>query len=513
MQQKAFVKLLGLHYKVLYKKGLENKVVDALSRQQEGQLHAIFACTPKWLETVIESYQHDSTTQQLLQETGSNDKGYTLVNGVIRHKGRIWLGNHTEAHEAVMLALHTNGLGGHSGVTVTYHKIRALFSWPNMKHDITQFSSKYEVCAKAKSEHNRLPGLLQPLPIPEQSWHTVSLDFIEGLPKSKTFDTILVVIDKFSKYAHFIPLSHPYTTLTVAQVYLNNIYKLHGLPQIIVSDRDRVFTSAVWQELFRLTHTTLNTSSSYHPQTGGQTERLNQCLETYLRCMIHDCPTKWFQWLPLAEYWYNTTYHSAHGTTPFEVLYGNKPRHFGITTTDTCSVPDLQQWLQDRSAMTQLIQQHLARAQQRMKFQADKQRSEREFAVGDWVYLKLQPHVQHSVARRTCAKLNYKYFGSYLILQRIGAVAYKLQLPPSSKIHQVVHVSQLKKAIPPDSTVTPDEHLSLLLTETELTPVQVLCTKLCLVGQLAHPFALVQWSFLPVDWTSWVNMKTLHNLS
>jgi hypothetical protein len=246
MQQKAFVKLLGLHYKVLYKKGLENKAADALSRQQEGELHALSACTPKWLETVIKAYQQDSTAQQLLQElslTGSNDKGYTLVNGVIRHKGRIWLGHHADAHEAVMLALHASGLGGHTGVTATYNKIRALFSWPNMKQDITQFISRCEVCAKAKSEHNRLPGLLQPLPIPEQSWHTVSLDFIEGLPKSKTFDTILVVIDKFSKYAHFIPLSHPYTALTVAQAYLNNIYKLHGLPQIIVSDRDRVFTS------------------------------------------------------------------------------------------------------------------------------------------------------------------------------------------------------------------------------------------------------------------------------
>jgi hypothetical protein len=148
-----------------------------------------------------------------------------------------------------------------------------------------------------------------------------------------------------------------------------------------------------------------------------------------------------------------------------------------------------------------------------MKFQADKQRTEREFSVGDWVYLKLQPHVQHSVARRTCAKLSYKYFGPYLVLQRIGVVAYKLQLPPSSKIHQVVHVSQLKKAIPPDSTVTPDEHLSLLLTETELSPVQVLHTKLCRVGQSARPFALVRWSSLPTDWTSWVNMNTLQHLS
>jgi len=109
------------------------------------------------------------------------------------------------------------------------------------------------------------------LPIPQFAWHTISLDFIEGLPKSKTFDTILVVIDKLTKYAHFICLAHPYTAITVAQAFLANIYKLHGMPSVIISDRDRVFTSAFWQELFKLTETTLNMSSSYHPQTDGQT--------------------------------------------------------------------------------------------------------------------------------------------------------------------------------------------------------------------------------------------------
>jgi len=140
------------------------------------------------------------------------------------------------------------------------------------------------------------------LPIPQFAWHTISMDFIEGLPKSKTYDTILVVIDKLTKYAHFICLSHPYTAITVAQAFLANIYKLHGMPTVIISDRDRAFTSSFWQELFKLTDTTLNKSSAYHPQTDGQTERLNQCLETYLRCMVQSCPTKWAQWIPLAEF-------------------------------------------------------------------------------------------------------------------------------------------------------------------------------------------------------------------
>ena len=338
---------------------------------------AISSSTPRWLEIILEGYNQDDQTKQLLTElslTGSNDKGFTLTDEIIKFKGRIWLGSHTEAHKAVLLALHSSGLGGHSGITATYHKVRALFAWPNMKQYVKDYINACEVCAQAKPEHCRLPGLLQPLLVPTHAWHTISLDFIEGLPKSKTFDTILVVIDKLTKYAHFICLAHPYTALSVAQAFINHIYKLHGLPSIIISDRDRVFTSALWQELFKLTDTTLNMSSAYHPQTDGQTKRLNHCLETYLRCMVHSCPNKWAQWIPLAEFWYNTTYHSAHGRTPFEAIYGHPPKHFGLTPDDACSVPDLDDWMKSRNTMLQHIKHNLSRAQQRMKNQADKNR-------------------------------------------------------------------------------------------------------------------------------------------
>jgi hypothetical protein len=164
----------------------------------------------------------------------------------------VWLGNNEEAHTAIMLALHSSGLGGHSGVTATYNKIKALFAWPGMKESIKHYISSCEVCAKAKTDHSRLPGLLYPLPIPKKAWQTISLDFIEGLPKSKSYNTILVVIDKLTKYAHFILLSHPYTAMIVAQQFLNHIYKLHGLTEVIISDRDKIFTSTLWQELYSL---------------------------------------------------------------------------------------------------------------------------------------------------------------------------------------------------------------------------------------------------------------------
>jgi len=189
-----------------------------------------------------------------------------------------------------------------------------------MKDNIKSFVSQCSICQHAKSERVPYPGLLSPLPVPQGAWQVVTPDFIEGLPKSSSYNCILVVVDKFFKYAHFLPLSHPFTALQVALVYMNNIFKLHGLPTAIVSDHDRIFTSTVWQELFKLTGTTLRMSTTYHPQTDGQTERVNQCLETYLRCFVRACTSKLSQWLSLAEFWYNTSYHSTLDSTPFMVI-------------------------------------------------------------------------------------------------------------------------------------------------------------------------------------------------
>jgi hypothetical protein len=200
-----------------------------------------------------------------------------------------------------MSALHDSPVGGHSGVPVTFQKIYKLFYWPAMRTAIREYVQSCTVCNQVKPDRSKYPGLLNPLPVPKSSWEAILMDFVEGLPTSDRANAIMVVVDRYSKFAHFIALHHPFTASTVARLFLDNVFRLHGMPVSI--DRDRVFTSKFWQLLFSLAGTALRMSYSYHPQTDGQTERVNQCLETYLRCFVHACPNRWSSWLSLAEYW------------------------------------------------------------------------------------------------------------------------------------------------------------------------------------------------------------------
>jgi len=255
---------MDLSYSVMYKQGVTNVAADALSRYPTTDtVFAVSETTPVWLDRLVAGYSEDSQASQLLQElvlSNGTTNNYSLHNGVIKYKGRICVGNNQLAQQHILQAMHSSGIGGHSGVQATYSRIKQLFAWPKMKLSIQQYVKACPVCQKARIEHVKTPGLLDPLPVPNQPWTVISLDFIEGL--AARYNTILVVIDKFTKYGHFLPLAHPFTALQVAQLYLSNIYKLHGLPQTIISDRDRIFTSTVWQELFKLTDTQL--AMSFH---------------------------------------------------------------------------------------------------------------------------------------------------------------------------------------------------------------------------------------------------------
>lgn len=505
-QMKLYTKLVGLQYRIIYKRGTSNMDVDALSRHPAppAELNAISSSQPSWLTDVISGYDKDPASQQLLQELAVDPDGrppFTLVDGVIRLRGRIWLGNNQALQDRVIAAFHSSALGGHSGFLVTFSRLKKLFAWHGMKAAVQAFVASCHTCAQAKPDRARYPGLLSPLPVPTESWQMISMDFIEGLPRSGSANCLLVVVDRFSKFAHFIPLSHPFNAQQVAQLFLDNVYRLHGLPTHIVSDRDRVFTSTFWRELFRLAQIQLAMSSAYHPQSDGQTERVNQCLETYLRCFVHSCPRQWLKWIPLAEYWYNTSFHSSLRRTPFEVLYGQPPRHFGLSTSSASLVPDVDTLLSERATMMESIKQHLHRAQQRMKKQADKHRSERTFNVGDLVFLKLQPYVQASLAPRAHQKLSFRYFGPYKVLYK----AYELELPASSTVHPVFHVSLLKPAPPTKQAVSPlpdfDDGLQF--------PEAILQRRMHNRGPSTVSQILVKWSGLDTSLATWEDEEAL----
>lgn len=368
-----------------------------------------------------------------------------------------------------------------------------------MRKDVALFVQQCEVCQRQKFSQQAPAGILQPLPPPLRVWEDISLDFIEGLPVSNGVDTILVVVDRFSKYGHFIALRHPFTALTVANVFMKDIVRLHGFPVSIVSDRDRIFLSSFWKELFRLQGTTLKRSTAYHPQTDGQTEIVNKFLETYLRCFVGNKPKSWAKWLHWAEFSYNTSPHMTTKYTPFKILYGRDPPVVNRVSRGQTPVDSVDEILQERDIILDELRVQLLRAQQKMKSNADKKRREEQFEVGQRVYVKLQPYRQRSLAQRPYEKLEAKYYGPFEILQRIGQVAYRLQLPDSSKIHPVFHISQLKLANGPrpSSPTIPSQLTSDL--ELVVEPETVLD-----VRQLQQRVeVLLKWKGLPLFEATW----------
>lgn len=281
------------------------------------------AVTLDWV--IVWSYANTNWLQRLLAQLAINpndQQGYTLSNGVIRFQGRLVVGNDEQWKNNIMQVLHGSPLRGHSGVRATYYRVRQLFYWLGQKTEVVKCVLACEVCQRCKHEQVALPGLLQPLSIPDQAREGISMDFIEGLPKSEAKDVILVVADRLTKFAHFLSLTHPFSAQEVARLFLDLVGKIHGIPKTIVSDRDKIFTSSFWQELFRSLGVGLRMSTTYHCETDGQTERVNQCLEAYLRCMCFTWPRSWNKWLFLAQWWYNLSYHSAIKRTPFEALFG-----------------------------------------------------------------------------------------------------------------------------------------------------------------------------------------------
>jgi hypothetical protein len=270
------------------------------------------------------------------------------------YQGRAFLHDESTLWPQILEHAHTMG---HEGGEKTLHRFRSSFYSPSTRRRVREFVRGCPVCQRNKTEHLHPVGLLQPLPVLRQVWDDIAVDFIEGFPKVGGKSVVLTVVDRFSKFAHFIPLSHPYLVATVAKAFFDNIVRLHGMPCSIVSDRDPVFTSTFWKELFRLAGVKLLLSSTFHPQIDDQLEVTNHTIVMYLRCLVGDRPRSWLQWLPWAEFCYNSSYQTALQATPFQVVYGRQPPALLKYETGTSRVAAVDVQLRDRDDFLQQIRE------------------------------------------------------------------------------------------------------------------------------------------------------------
>ncbi len=351
----------------------------------------------------------------------------------------------------VMALHHDHILAGHFGYRKTLDLIQRRYWWKGMSKDIKDYVSSCDVCQKSKTSRQAPSGKLIPLPIPERNWQNITMDFIVKLPKSNRYDSILVIVDRRSKMAHFIPCNETITAEGTAKLVFDHVVCKHGMPQSIVSDRGPQFKSHFWKKLWNLLGSKVNLSTAYHPQTDGQSERVNQTLEQYLRCFTSYNQDDWSSLLPMAELAYNNSYSESIGMSPLYAVTGQDANleHLGDISNTTTNPPEAGRVKQHFDIIYTQLQHHLEKAQKRYKETADEHRKQEEvYHVNDQVLLS----TKNIRTERPTKKLDYTWIGPYRVKRQINPVTYELDLPPTMKIHKVFHTQLLKRYVEGDIT-------------------------------------------------------------
>ena len=437
---------------------------------------------------------------------GKQDKDWTIDrDNVVRFQGRFVVPSDRDIRTKVLEESHKSKFTINPGSTKMYRDLKRNFWWSGMKREVAEYVSRCLICQQIKADHRHPSGLLQPLPISEWKWEHISMDFVMGFPLSKRrHDSIWVIVDRFTKSAHFIPIHTTISGKDLAELYIKEIVRLHGIPSTIVSDRDTKFTSRFWGSLQKSLGTELLFSTAFHPQTDGQSERTIQTLEDMLRSCSLDFKGNWEEHLPLVEFAYNNSYQSSIGMAPFEALYGRpcrSPTCWAETGEHHLIGPEL---IQQTTYAIKIIKRRLKAAQDRQKSYADIRRHPLEFSVGNHVFLKVSPRkgISHFGFK---GKLSPRFIGPFEILERIGPVAYRLALPPMlSSIHNVFHISMLRKYEPDPSHILDWEDLRLDPNISyEERPIQVLASESKVLRNKIIPMVKVLWQHHSEEEATW----------
>ena len=327
--------------------------------------------------------------------------------------------------------------------------LRDRFYGPRMRMDVTDYVRTCDPCQKIKHDRGAGTGYLQPLEIPVNPFDHISLDFVTGLPLSRSKDAILVVVDKLMKYTHFIATTAEVTAEESAVLLFKRVVKFFGMPSRIIGDRDPRWTSAVWNSLVQIFGTRLALSTSKHPQTDGQTEVMNQHLETMLRAYVQDDRADWANWLDVLQFAYNNSFQSVHKSRPAELLLGYKPcspidflKEHGLAAVE--GQHELRTRLLELAAHREAARDAIKRSTDRQAFQFDKGRKPPQLKVGDEVLIN--PHSLELVETKGKGhKLVQRKIGPFEITQVISPMAYRLRLPDTYPMHNVVNIQHLIK--------------------------------------------------------------------
>ena len=488
------------HFQIVHVEGKKNVVADALSRKPE--ISAVSIPYHHELDDMKEQYADDEDFARIFDQlvNGQQHEHYLLRDGFMMMHGRLCVTR--PLRQKVMTESHSPPYSGHRGIDPTVKAVETFFYWPTLRRDVDAFVRQCLICQKVKFDRQKAPGLLQPLPIPDKPWESIAMDFIFDLPRTQTGnDGIWTIICRFSKQAHFIPVRKKIKPDQMARLFMCNIFKYHGMPQSIVSDRDPRMTSLFWRGIFENMGTTLKFSSSFHPQTDGQSEEANSTVLDLLKCYVSEHKSKWEQYLPLVEYAYNNTVHSSTGKAPFEIVEGGKKLPPILHTKDKIFQAD--QYVQNMDETFQKIKHALEKTQAKQKKAADQHRRELLFSLGDWVLLRFEKaRLKKRKGKESLfTKLGMRYYGPFQVTEKISDVSYRLKLPETWKIHNAFHVSLLRPYVGDvPETLPAEEQPEVEELDEILVPEQILAHKERKVkGKVARRYLVKFKNYPPMD--------------